>query len=180
MKKLFTLVLSVLIFSFLFTGCDKIPEPAIKQGSFNFSVTYEVDGQQETVSGVFVCEFVKAVSAIGGEYREWNSYIDDEALEQRLAQTRGYLLLKNVEDGQIFLDLNLSAKYFMADPHYVVNGDFVDATNWEISPRLFIEYSDSKYAEIGLSYSEDVAVLESYGVKVVRFEYDSPVENVYE
>ena len=42
-----------------------------------------------------------------------------------------------------------------------------------------IEYNDAKYDEIGESYSEDAAVLEGYGVKIIEYKYDAPIENTY-
>ena len=173
---LITMFLSLLLLTTL-VGCEKGLEPSVKNGNFKFSVTYEVDGEQETVSGVFVCEFVEVVFALDGSYIEWNSYVQDTALANRLEENRGYLLLKTCDDGNVYLDINLSAKYFMADPDYVDTDTFEPISN--ISPRLFIEYSDAKYDEISESYSEDAAVLEGYGVKIIDYEYDAPIENTY-
>lgn len=152
------------------TGFEKAPEPTIKEGKFDFSVTYEVDGEQETVSSVYVCEFQESGWGLDGWYIYWNEYIEDIELANLFEETRGYLLLKTTADGEIYLDLNLSAK-FMADPRFDDNAN--------ISPRLFIEYNEAKYDEIGESYSEDVAVLEGYGVKIISYEYDAPIENTY-
>ena len=156
------------------------PVPAVKEGRFNFSITYEVDGNPETVSSVFVCEFVKIGYALDGVHREWNSYIEDAELTNQLEQTRGYLLLKTCDDGEIYLDINLSAKYFMADPHYHDSNENTDDSVSGISPRLFIEYSQTKGEELGIWWNDDASVLESYGVKVISYEYDEPVQNSYE
>ena len=42
-----------------------------------------------------------------------------------------------------------------------------------------MEYSDAKGEALGEWYSEDVAVLESYGAKIISYEYDAPIENIY-
>ena len=159
------------------TGFAKAPDPTVKEGRFNFSVTYEVDGEVVTVSGAYVCEFEEAGWLLDGWYVHWNEYIEDSELANRLEQTRGYLLLKTIDDGEIYLDLNLSAKQFMGDPYFDNNYDTDEPI--AVTPRLFIDYSEAKYDEIGESYSEDVAVLESYGVKVISYEYDAPIENTY-
>ena len=178
-KKIFAILLAVLTFALLVTGCSKTPIPTVKEGKFNFSVTYEVDGEEETVSSVCVCKFVKLVPTLEGAYREGDSHIEDSTLSAKLEKTRGYLLLKTTADGEIYLDLNLSAEYFMADPNFWITIENTDEPVSDISPRLFIDYNAAKYEEIGESYSEDAAVLESYGVKIIRYEYDAPIENEY-
>lgn len=159
------------------TGFEKAPEPTIKEGNFDFSVTYEVDGELATVSSVYVCKFEESGWGLDGWYIHWNEYIEDSELYNRLEETRGYLLLKTTDDGEIYLDLNLSARYFMADPRFNDNANTDEPI--VIRPRLFIEYSEAKYDEIGESYSENVAVLEDYGVKLISYEYDEPLENTY-
>lgn len=178
LRKVLTIVVLILAVSLLLTGCKKSEEPKIKEGSFNFSVTYEVDGVQETVSGVFVCEFAGVVFVLDGSYVEWDSHVQDTELANRLESTRGYLLLKTCADGEIYLDLNLSARYFMGDPSYVDTDTFEPITS--ISPRLFIEYSQEKGEELGIWWNDDATVLAGYGVRVISYEYDSPIENEFE
>ena len=179
-RRIFTMIVLLTMILLVCTGCSvKYPVPEVKEGKFNFSVTYEVDGTQETVSGVFVCEFVEVVFALDGSYIEWNSSIEDAELANRLEKNRGFLLLKTSDDGDIYLDFNLSAKYFMADPSFGnSNANTGEGTSC-ISPRLFIEYNETKGEELGEWWSEDVSVLESYGVKIISYEYDAPIENTY-
>ena len=174
-KKLFITVL--LLFSLLttFTGCFRSPEPTVKEGEFNFSITYEVDGEVKTVASVFRCEFVDSVMALDAPYVEWDTSILDNDLAVRLEENRGYLLLKECDDGIIYLDLNLSAKYFMSDPNYNNSNNSENG----ISPRLFIEYNQTKGEELGEWWAEDATVLSSYGVRVISYEYDAPIENTY-
>ena len=35
------------------------------------------------------------------------------------------------------------------------------------------------YEELGEWWSEDVSVLESYGVRIISYEYEAPIENIY-
>ncbi len=176
-KKIFVALFLSLSLLITLAGCGKGLEPTVKEGSFNFSVTYEVDGVQETVSGVFVCEFEEVVNVLDGSYIKWNSYVQDAALANRLEENRGYLLLKTCDDGNVYLDVNLSAEYFMGDPSYVDTDTFEPIL--DISPRLLMEYSQAKGAELEAWWSDDAAVLESYGVKVVSYEYDAPIKNTY-
>ena len=170
------IIISILVIP-MFTACNEAPEPTVKEGRFNFSVTYEVDGEVTTVSSAYVCELEDSGWEIGGWYISWNEYIEDSELANRLKQTRGYLLLKTVDDGEIFLDFNLSAGYFMSEPNS--NNENMDGSTESLKPRLFIDYSEAKYEEIGLSYEDDEAVLEGYGVRIISFEYDPPINNTY-
>ena len=179
MKKFLAAVALGLSFLITLAGCWKGVEPSVKEGKFHFSVTYEVDGKQETVSGVYVCEFVETVFALDGSYIEWNSYLEDTELANKLEENRGYLLLKTCDDGTIYLDFDLNAKYFMADPNYGNANANTDEPIVNVGPRVFIEYSDAKGEELGAWWSEDAMALESYGVKVISYEYDAPIQNSY-
>ena len=149
----------------LFTACaSEVPKPRIKEGRFNFSVTYEINGKEETISGVYVCKFVKATASINGWWREWDSYIEGSDLEEEFA------LLTN-EDGRIDLDLGLDPYYFMSDPFY--DGDLP-------KPMFSILYNAEKQEEIGEYWSLEPEVLEGYGVKIISYYYDAPIENIYE
>ena len=163
-KKLLHGLLLLVGFVFLFTGCaSEVPKPTVKEGKFHFSVTYEVDGKTETISGVYVCKFIKATASINGWWREWDGYIEGSDLETE------FQLLTN-EDGEIRLDLGLDPMYFMSDPFY----DYGDP-----KPELTIFYNEQKREEIGEYWSSDEAVLEGYGVKLISYEYDAPIENAY-
>ena len=40
------------------TGCSGLTSgPEVEKGEFDFSVTYEFEGETKTVSGVYVCEY---------------------------------------------------------------------------------------------------------------------------
>ena len=83
MRRIKSMFIATFIFllSVVLTGCHNSLEPTVKEGRFNFSVTYEVDGEIKNTSGVFVCEFVGAGSRIDGYYVEWNSYFLDDVEE---------------------------------------------------------------------------------------------------
>ena len=146
------------------SGCEEVPKPRIKEGRFNFSVTYAVHGEEETISGVYVCKFVKATSSINGWWREWKTYIEGSDMKEEVE------ILTN-EDGVIYLDLGLDAFYFMSDPFY--DEEFPQ-------PELSIYYNEKIREETGEFWSFEPEVLESYGVTHISYEYDPPIENVYE
>ena len=50
----------------------------------------------------------------------------------------------------------------------------------QTEPCLYMEYHDDKVEEVGTHATDDPKIIESYGVKIITFEYDEPIENVYE
>ena len=60
----FCIMAFLLMITSLFTGCEfvHVDKPRVKEGRFNFSVTYEQWGETKTVSGVFVIPFIPSDS----------------------------------------------------------------------------------------------------------------------
>ena len=172
MKKIrkfgFCILAFLLLITSLFTGCElvHVDKPRVKEGRFNFSVTYEINGKEETIAGVYVCKFKKATASISGWWREWDTYIEGTDMKEEV-------VLFTTEDGRINLDLGLDAFYFMSDPFY---------DGGELEPAFYIYYSEKKREETGgdlWSYDVDL-LLNCYGVRIISYEYDEPIENVYE
>lgn len=159
------IVMLQLLLLLLSSCANDVPKPQVRAGEFDFSVTYEVTGEEKTISGVYVCKFVRAEANLTGHNRIWKSYIKDSDIKDE----NRYELLTN-EDGTIYLDLGLYDTYFMSDPFY--DGDEPEA-------YAFIVYHDECAEEKGY-FSTEPEVLESYGVRVISFEYDDPIENHYE
>ena len=161
----------IFLLSVVLTGCHNSLEPTVKEGRFDFSVTYEVDGEIKNISGVFVCEFVGAGSRIDGYYVEWNSYFLDDFEELFPVDHYNCIVVKEHEYGTIYLNLDLQAKYLMSEPGYLDSNRCV--------PYLVIEYYEDKVDEIGSYSTDDAKIIESYGVKIISYDYDAPIENTY-
>ena len=55
MKKIFTAFVALLLFSVCLTSCGlTMPRPEVKEGSFDFTVTYELNGEVKTVKDTYV------------------------------------------------------------------------------------------------------------------------------
>ena len=154
------------------TGFEKAPDPTIKAGRFNFSVTYEVDGEVKTISSVYVCEFKESGMLLGGWYISWNAYIEDPEVQALFQDEDMYtdMIVETNEDGTIYLDLMLNPEYFMNEPGY---------TRGECRPYMYIKYNEEVSNEKDSYGEDDVEILESYGVKILSYEYDPPLENIY-
>lgn len=170
MKRKFIALILVLILVGMLTSCGVEPKPNIKEGRFNFSVTYEEWGETKTVSGVFVCKYAgRSFTLEGGDFtRDWEGHI--EGIEHAGEIYNSAVLIRTTDDGgEIFLDFSLSAAHMMGEPY------LADAV---IEPRFFHEYSneDRTSSESGADSQE---IEELYGLKIVEYKYDEPIKNSF-
>ena len=57
-----------------FTGVFlSVPKPEIKEGEFDFALTYEVDGETKKIEGIYVCKFDGISRNLDGVARKWIS-----------------------------------------------------------------------------------------------------------
>jgi hypothetical protein len=156
------IVLVILLLSLTSCGLSSIPRPEIKSGEFNFSFTYEYAGEIKTVSGVYVCEYDGIDWVLdGGFHREWGGYIKGETTEENI-------ILGTAEDGGVVeIYLAFDPDLFMGDSPGVDDEPFVPC----LSVRLVNE---------GLYFESDAEILaETYGARIISYEYDEPIENTF-
>lgn len=169
LKRLLCISALVLLLALLLSSCAKVPLPKVREGKFNFSVTYEVNGEQKTISGVYICTFIRPSMDLTGIYREWSGYIEGNSdLDESDIE------VLTTDDGVISLDLGLSPQYFMADPFYDLSGALGAP-----EASLLLRYNEDIAPDMGY-FSTDPEVIAEYGVKIISCEYDEPIENVYE
>lgn len=160
--KLFAVVVLIIMATTLFSGCAvKIGVPEIKEARFNFSVTYEVKGEQKTYTGVYVCKYDGVLTTFLGSSLEWTGYIENEEECDVPIQTN--------EDGIIYINFGFYPEYFMNDPNAI---DYQSPT-----PNLFMVYNDSTEDMLHI-ISEEEDILQ-YGVKLISYEYADPIENSF-
>ena len=164
MKKFFGILFLVVMLGCMLTGCGmEVPSPEIKEGEFDFSVTYEFNGEQKTVSGVYVCEYSGPSWALdGGWSRDWKGYIKDGKVEEIIE-------IGTAKNGEkIELSFAFIPEYFMDD---FVEG-YYDVPKPSISIRM--------ESEEGLWFLSEPADVEEYcGAKIISYEYDEPIENIF-
>ena len=154
----------LLLCSLCLSGCGlSMPRPEIKSGEFNFSVTYEYGGETRTVSGVYVCRFEGVDWVLdGGYYREWSGHIKGNTTEE-------IITLGTAEDGGV-IEL-----YLAFDPDHFM-GDF----HWE-EDEPFMPYLSVKLFDEGLYFQCDAEIIaETYGARIISYEYDEPIENSFD
>ena len=165
------LLLAALLVSAL-SGCGlQVPRPEIKVGEFAFSVTYELNGKTKTVSGVYVCEFAGTDWALDGGYsRAWDSYIEYGYKAQLSYSEDDSVVIGLTEnDDTMWLDFGFDPEYFMGDPGWA---------SWEGVPEPALSIGIT--TEEGFYFETDAAVIEeTYGAKLISYEYAEPIENTF-
>ena len=163
MRKLFVVFALVLLLSVSLTGCGMLVErPEIEEGRFNFSVTYEWNGEIATVTGVYVCEYLGTAWALdGGSYRDWDYYVEGDMTDTQL-------VIGDTEDGgELRLILDFCPEYFMSDPL---------VAEWEY-PEIYLSVYHDDEEGLSILYGDDVE--EEYNARIISYEYDEPIENSF-
>ena len=167
MKRLkkFVAVVILVITTSLFSGClAKLPVPEIKDGRFNFSFTYEMDGEIQTYSGVYVCKYDGVYVSCVGKGREWSGYIEN------LEGSIDIPIITN-SDGVIYVAFNFRPEYFMGDPEYA---------DYEVgAPWLYILYNDDDPDVFSIDNEDTLDFMAVYGVRILSYYYDEPIENTF-
>ena len=146
-----------------FTGAFvSVPKPEIRDGEFDFAMTYEVDGETKKIEGTYVCKFDGISRQLDGVGRKWIGYIKDHD------EFTNYDI-KTTDEGTIKVDLDICADFFMSDPNYP-NMKISDDPKPE--PYVYITSGDDSANEVTFN------LYEGDDVKIISFEYDPPVENV--
>jgi hypothetical protein len=162
--RILTVVILITIFTSLLSGClARMPLPSVKEGRFDFSVTYEVDGEVKTYSGVYVCEFDGAYKTLAGEGVDWEGYIEN-------GDDKGIIPIQTNDDGIIYIDLYFVPEYFMDDP---------DAICYDVPAPALVMVYHSDDPDVS-SYETDAEILETnYGVKIISYKYADPIKNTF-
>ena len=161
------LVIAALIAGSFLGAFRTVPKPEIKEGEFNFALTYEVDGETEKIEGTYVCEFKGVERALDGISRRWTGYIKGH-------EDSNDYIIKETDEGTIRLNLDISADFFMADPNYKLSENTDDP---KPEPYLYITSGDPDIEDPAneVFFSD----YEGDDVKIISFEYDQPIENIY-
>ena len=166
MKKMKLLVCMVLVtmLTALFSSClASMPIPEIKEGRFDFSVTCEINGEEQTFSGVYVCKYDGAYKTLVGEGVDWEGYIENN-------DNNGMIPIQTNDDGVIYIDLYFVPEYFMDDP---------DAILYDVPAPALVMVYHSDDPDVS-SYETDAEILEaSYGVKIISYKYADPIKNTF-
>ena len=167
MKRIICTILLMLTLVSALTSCGlTVPRPEIKEGKFEFCITYELSGEQKTFSAVFVCEFDGVSWALDGGYsRDWKGHTEGDYKGDDYSAVIG----KTEDGGDIILFFGIYPEYFMGDS---------TADRGAPEPSVYIAYPEDENGASGL-VNDPTEVAEIYGAKIISYEYDEPIENSF-
>ena len=134
-----------------------VQRPAVRKQEFPFSITYTYQGEQKTISKVFVAEHTDFAKYLGDRPLAWFGYIQDQDM---LAPD--FIRIAGDESYAMSIDLNLELGWLMGDKAYA--GTTCAPTG------AAIRRSD------GIRITEP-AQLEKLGFRLDGWVYPQPIEN---
>ena len=168
MKRTLIALVLVLTLACTLTSCGlQVPRPEIKEGRFDFSITYEIFGEVNTLSATYVCEFDGTSWSLDGGYgRDWSAYTEgDYEGDDDYSAVIG----KTEDGGDIILFFGIYPEYFMGDS---------TADRGAPEPSVYITYPENENGEIGLvNGPEEVEAL--CGAKIISYVYAEPLDNEF-
>ena len=135
-------------------------KPTVTKGEFPFSITYELDGETITINDVYRAYYNRNDGYADTKSRIYLGEIGD------MGEGNTVYTLKENENGRIELWTKLYADYLMGDTEY----DYFDDEAFEPS----IYYYDTQEQE----YNDEETLL-AQGVKLISFEYPTPIKNSF-
>lgn len=135
--------------------------PTITEKDFNFTITYEYNGETVVIEDVYTARFVGHSTSPNSKYRNYSGKIGGKESED---STRYYLV--ETDEVSLFLDTQFCPDCMLGDL------DCDCGRNGVIEPRFV--YDD----ESGRRHFDAETLLEQ-GVKLIGWEYPSPIENTF-
>ena len=167
MKKIISLLLLTVMLAIMLTGCGlAASRPEVKEGRFNISVTYEINGKVNTFSGVYVCEFDGSSWTPDGFSftRDWKSHIEGDYE----GDYNSAIIGRTEDGGEIILFFGVYPEYFM--------GDYTGDGGTPV-PSIYVNYEEEDGDSSAVTDPGELEEL--YGIKLISYEYASPIENSF-
>ena len=151
-----------------------VPRPEVTYGEFPIKLTYSIDGDIYTAKDTVICEFDGFGADEGrGKYRKWT---------MKLKSGNENLVLLNLRGKNDVNDLGQTVEelyFYYGNPEYYMGDVELDK---QIPPQDLDEiaysfYSD--YAGYGNSAYKADEAYERYKIKLIDFEYASPIKNKF-
>jgi hypothetical protein len=161
-KKIFLPTIILIAALLAISACSVIlsiaKKPTVTEGSFPFSITYELNGETITIRDVYKVRYIGNAGYADTKSRVYVGEIGN------MGEDNTVFTLKKDQNTRIELCTNFYPDYMMGDS----DSDYFKEEAFE--PQIY--YYDEEEGE----YSDYETLLEQ-GVKLIRFEYPTPIEN---
>lgn len=146
-------------------GCNpvgKIPSPITKSAEFHFKLEYELNGKLIIVSDVLVCEYkgISYNSSVG-----WHRVYDKHLASNKKKKD---IQLLELEDG-------LKLYYYTGYPAYYLGDSIVK--NVDEFNTVYSSKNDDRSSGSEKIYNNKT--YEDFGIKLINWSIDSPIENSF-
>ncbi len=182
LKKIVIILFSLLLV-FCLSGCEKRYEPApqITEGEFPFVLEYEMNGQRYLFEDVVVCTFEGYDLSNPFPFipysRSWNASLKSGEEEKRLIIEFDENTESALVSGRINLESSVilyygSGGYYLGDPESADRKPCINYVGkYQTGPK------ETTVTVTALTYEQ---LEELFGIKIIRFEFSSPIENTFE
>ena len=141
-------------------------KPAVSEGEFPFSITYEYMGKTGTTSGISICKFDGSQTIFGEHTRYWS---------EETVYTEGDYIVYRDETKTLTVQPGTEAGFLMGDPLY---SDYHKKHYDMEQPGAYVEYYDYE-KDISISGYHNEEELADVGFRVLDFYYGEPIENSF-
>ena len=150
-------VLVIIVYSIISSIALK---PKVTEGEFPFSITYELDGETVTIDDVYRARYDGNGGYANTKSRIYIGEIGD------MGEGNTVYTLKTGDNGRIELWTHFHPDYLMGDTKY----DYFDDKAFE--PGIY-------YYDVNEQEFSDEETLSEQGVKLISFEYPTPIKNSF-
>ncbi len=151
-------------FFVLFVTSSAFPtptKPKIKQAEIDFTLIYEINGQEREYSDSLVCRFDGIHVTSAGKTRKWKAWYKSKPRNNRIE-------LYNIDDDYCIVLGVGTPRYFLSDPdvEYIPKNPYISIFNRSTGYYM-------------TSTQQETEMLNKLGFKIVNWKCEEPVENIY-
>lgn len=165
--------IAIIGFIIYFSTSSDMPKPEVKYGEFPCKLVYELNGKQETIEDIIVCEF-NGYKLIGenGRYRQWKTHL--KSGNERLT----LLDLRSSKEVNEFEQTMLELYFYYGNAEYYMNDIGDRQRNAQELDRVSYHYQTTD-GTIGGSSLKAEEAYEKYKIKLISWEAALPIENTF-
>ena len=136
-----------------------VREPTIVENDFNFTVTYQLEGEAKTLDGVYRCRF----SSTGNGTTPLERYYEGFYLSNPSEEHPSAYTIAEKDGAELCIVTIFNARYLMGD---------ANNTDFHYDPYLAVIDED------GMEYGDE-EMLGNFDAKIIAWDYPDPIDNSF-